>query len=51
MSDEEIWKKVPGYDDYEISNKERIKTISSGKIREFKGCNKQIGLHKDGKLH
>ena len=37
---EEIWKKIPEYDKYEVSNKERIRNIGSGRVREFKdvGC-------------
>ena len=41
MTEEEIWKKIPGFKEYEISDKERWRNKTTRKI----SCSKDIKLH------
>lgn len=51
---EEIWRNIPGYEDYQFSNLGRVKSFKNGKERILKPALRkdgyyQIGLTKDGK--
>lgn len=53
----EIWKSIPGYLDYEVSNLGRVRSYRRGKVRVLKGCPDSKGYsqvelrNEGGKLH
>ena len=55
MNEKEIWKSIPGYKDYEVSNLGRVRSLKWGRERVLRpGLNKrgyaQVVLNKNGKM-